>query len=158
MKYTDKTAGLTQLVVKICYGLLALAVVVFPLLMQAHEGDWYFFVMIAVHGRYLIIPFYIAVPAGYAALICLDKLLNNLKRDIVFDKKNVALLNRIAYYCLFAAAVSAVSFVVIAVVYKSIETLIMLGMGEAFMALVVRVVSNVFKKAIEIKEEHDLVV
>jgi len=158
MKYTDKTAGVTQVCVKVCYFLLAASVAAFPLLMQAQEDDWYYFVMIAGHGRYLIVPFYLVVPAGYAALICLDKILSNLKKDCVFDSRNVQLLNRITGCCLYAAAVGLVSYIIIAVIYKSIETVFLLAAGEAFMALVVRVVRNVFKKAIEIKEENDLTV
>lgn len=158
MKYSDRAVGFTHFAVRLCYVLLAASVVAFPMLMKAQEGDIYYFVMLAVHGRYLIVPFYLVVPAGYAALICLDKILSNLKKDKVFDYQNVRLLNLITWCCLYAAGVGVVSFVVIAVQYKSIETVILLAFGEAFMALVVRVVRNVFKKAIEIKEENDLVV
>lgn len=156
--YKDKSVGITQTVVRLCYFLLAGAVAVFPLLMKAQEGDWYYFVMIAVHGKYLIYPFYAVVPAGYVALVCLDKILTNLKQDVVFSLKNVKLMNIITAACLYAACIGAVSYVIIAVIYKSIETVALLAMGEAFMALVVRVVRNVMKKAITIKEENDLVV
>ena len=158
MKYTDKTVSATHLSVRACYFLLAAAVVAFPVLMKAQEGDWYYFVMIAVHGKYLIYPFYAVVPAGYAALVCLDKILMNIKKDVVFDNRNVKLLNIITVCCLYAAAVGVIAFIIIAVKYKSIETVILLAFGEAFMALVVRTVRNIFKKAIEIKEENDLVV
>ncbi len=156
--YKDKTTGITHFAVRLCYVLLAAAVVAFPVLMKAHEGDWYYFVMIAVHGKYLIYPFYAVVPAGYIALICLDKILSNIKKDIVFDNSNIKLLNIITVCCLYAAVVGLVSFVIIAVLYKSIETVILLAFGEGFMALVVRVVRNIMKKAIEIKEDNDLVV
>ena len=158
MKYNDKTTGLTHFVVRLCYVLLAAAVIMFPVLMRAGEGDWYYYVMIAVLGKYLIYPFYAVVPLGYAALICLDKLLINIKKDIVFDSVNVKLLNAVAYCCLFASVIGLVSFIIISVYYVSIETLILLSLGEAFMALVVRVVRNVFKKAIELKEENDLTI
>ncbi|MBR3149010.1 MAG: DUF2975 domain-containing protein [Eubacterium sp.] len=153
-----KSASLTHIVIRICYVLLALSVILFPILMKAQEGDAFYFVMIAQHGKYLIIPFYVVVPAGYAALICLDKILCNIKRNIVFDMSNVKLLNKITYCCLFASIVGFVSYAVIAVTYKSIETVILLALGEAFMALVVRVVRDIMQKAIEIKEDNDLVV
>ena len=79
-------------------------------------------------------------------------------KNIVFDISNIKLLNIITVCCLYAAAVGLVSFVIIAVLYKSIETVILLSFGEGFMALVVRVVRNIMKKAIEIKEDNDLVV
>ena len=95
MKYSIKSANLTQIIVKICYVLLAVSVILFPILMRQKDGDAFYFVMIAEHGRYLIFPFYAVVPAGYAALICLDKLLSNIKKDIVFDSRNVKILNSI---------------------------------------------------------------
>ena len=158
MKYSDKSAGVTQLAVRACYFLLAASVILFPYLMKMQEGDALYFVMIAGHGRYLIFPFYAVVPLGYIALICLDKILSNLKCDRVFDLKNVKYLNIITYCCLIASFIGLVSYIIIAVIYKSIETVILLSFGEAFMALVVRVVRNVFKKAIEIKEENDLTI
>ncbi|MCR5207046.1 MAG: DUF2975 domain-containing protein [Eubacterium sp.] len=156
--YNDKTTGITHFAVRLCYALLAAAVIAFPILMRAREGDWYYFVMIAVHGKYLIYPFYAVVPLGYVALVSLDRLLSNIKKDIVFDERNVKLLNVLTVCCILAALVGSVSFVVIACIYKSIETVILLAMGEGFMALVVRVVRNILKKAIEIKEDNDLVV
>ena len=153
-----KSASLTHFVVRLCYFLLAVAVILFPIFMREYEGSPFYFVMIAQHGKYLIYPFYAVVPAGYAALICLDKILTNIKRDIVFDVSNVKLLNKITYCCLYAAAVGFISYAIIAHMYKSIETVILLALGEAFMALVVRVVRDVLKKAIEIKEDNDLVV
>ena len=153
-----KSVSITHFVVRLCYFLLAASVILFPVLMKQQDGDTFYFVMIAEHGKYLIYPFYAVVPAGYAALICLDKLLTNIKHDIVFDERNVSILNAITVCCLIAAAVGLVAYVVIALIYKSIETVILLALGELFMALVVRVVRDVFNKAIEIKEDNDLVV
>ncbi len=153
-----KSASLTHIVIRVCYVLLAVSVILFPILMRAQDGDRFYFVMIAQHGRYLIYPFYAVVPAGYAALICLDKILVNIKKNIVFDKSNVALLKKITLCCIFAFSVGIASYIIIALIYKSIETVILLAFGEAFMALVVRVVSDVMQKAIEIKEDNDLVV
>ncbi len=158
MKYSIKSANLTQIIVKICYVLLAVSVILFPILMRQKDGDAFYFVMIAEHGRYLIFPFYAVVPAGYAALICLDKLLSNIKKDIVFDSRNVKILNSISLCCIYAALVGIISYAVIALCYKSVETVILLAFGEAFMALVVRVVRDVMQKAIEIKQDNDLVV
>ena len=154
----DKSTSLCQWVIRICYVLLLGAVVAFPFLMRVQVGNPFYFVMIATHGKYLIYPFYAVVPAGYIALICLDKIMGNLKKDIVFDLKNIKLMNIITVCCIYAALVGLVSYIVIALMYKSIETVILLAMGEAFMALVIRVIANVINKAIEIKEDNDLVV
>ena len=154
----SKSTSICQWVIRLCYVLLLGAVIAFPFLMRVEEGNPLFFVMIATHGKYLIYPFYAVVPAGYIALICLDKIMGNLKKDIVFDTKNIKLMNTITLCCIYAALVGLVSYIIIALMYKSIETVILLAMGEAFMALVIRVIANVIKKAIEIKEDNDLVV
>jgi len=154
----DKSTSVCQWVIRLCYVLLLGAVIAFPFLMKAPADSAFYFAMTATHGRYLIYPFYAVVPAGYIALVCLDRIMCNLKRDIVFDMKNIKLMNIITACCLFASAVGFVSYTVIAIIYKSIETVILLAMGEAFMALVIRVIANVIRKAIGIKEDNDLVV
>ncbi|MBE6741233.1 MAG: DUF2975 domain-containing protein [Ruminococcaceae bacterium] len=154
----QKTTALCQVIVRICYVLLLGAVIAFPFLMKVPVGSAFHFVMIAGHGKYLIFPFYAVVPAGYIALICLDKIMGNILSDIVFDSRNVKLMNIVTACCLYASAVGLISYIIIAIIYKSIETVILLSMGEAFVALVVRVLRNVMKKAIEIKEDNDLVV
>ena len=153
-----KTTALCRVIIRICYVLLLAAVIAFPFLMKIPDGKPFYFVMIAGHGKYLIYPFYAVVPAGYAALICLDRIMGNILKDIVFDSRNIKLMNIVTYCCLYAAAVGLISYIIIALIYKSIETVILLAMGEAFVALVVRVLRNVMKKAIEIKEDNDLVV
>ena len=67
-------------------------------------------------------------------------------------------MNIITVCYIYAALVGLISYIIIALIYKSIETVILLAMGETFMALVIRVIANVIKKAIEIKEDNDLVV
>ena len=71
------SVSITHFVIRLCYVLLAAAVVLFPLFMRVQDGSPFYFVMLAQHGKYLIFPFYAVVPAGYAALICLDKIMIN---------------------------------------------------------------------------------
>ena len=139
-----RSTTLCQIVIRICYVLLLGAIIAFPFLMRVKEGNPFFFVMIGTHGKYLIYPFYAVIPAGYIALICLDRIMGNILKDVVFDRKNVKLMNIICYCCIFASLVGFISYIIIALIYKSIETVILLSMGEMFVALVVRVLSNVF--------------
>ena len=154
----SKSTSICQWVIRLCYVLLLGAVIAFPFLMKIQDGEPFYFVMIAGHGKYLIYPFYAVVPAGYAALICLDKIMSNILKDVVFDKKNIRLLDIITACCIYASLIGLISYIIIAFIYKSIETVILLSMGEAFVALVIRVVRNVINKSIEIKEDNDLVV
>lgn len=152
---TDKSILITQCVIKACYALLAVVAVALPFLLS--NGFFHFEILSQIKS-YIIGPFYAVVPAGYVALACLDKLLINIKKDIVFDAKNVKLLKSISLACAFAGFVGLASFVFILIEDFMFETMLVLSAGEFFMALVVRVVKNVFEKAIELKEENDLTI
>lgn len=125
---------------------------------------------------FYIVPFYISAPAGYIALVCLDKLLIHIKQGIVFDNKNVKLLRIFSWLCFF---VSMVTFLFVAVVifrmyldtvgainvyfitiadwYYSIFAF-SVAVAELFVGVVVRVVKNIFEAAIKIKEENELTI
>lgn len=152
---TDKSISITQWIIRVCYILLALVSVALPFLLT--NGFFHFEILSQIKS-YIIFPFYAVVPAGYVALVCLDQLLSNIKKDIVFDRKNTKLLRAISYACVYAGMVGLLSFIFILIKDFMFETMLALASGEFFMALVVRVVKNVFDKAIELKEENDLTI
>ena len=162
MKHSEKSVLLTQIIVKACYVLLLTGVIGLPLLVYKEPlsfmRSFAELNIIKFCGRNIIIPFYLVVPAGYAVLVCLDKLLGNVKANKVFERSSVTLLRIISYCCFYAAAVGLVSYFVIAATSTPLESIFILSLGEGFVGLVVRVVKNVFEKAIEIKEENDLVI
>lgn len=155
----EKSVLLTQFIVRACYVLLAAAVIILPFIFK-EEGDSVRINMLATLGKYVIAPFYVLVPAGYAALICIDKLLINIKKEIVFDVKNVKLLRIISWCCFYAAIACVSSFIIIAIVKNYIlgTALILVGAGALFMGLILRVIKNVFEHAIVIKDENDLTI
>lgn len=159
MNSKERSVFLTQLIVRACYVLLAAAVIVLPIMFKTYN-DPDRINMISELGRYVMGPFYAMVPAGYVALVCIDKLLMNIKKDIVFDKKNVKLLRIISWSCFYAAAVCVIAFVLVWLTfsYGVGIGLMLLTAGAGFMGLVVRVVKNVFEAAIEIKDENDLTI
>lgn len=159
MNSKERSVFLTQLIVRACYVLLAAAVIVLPIMFKTYNAPDKIN-MISELGKYVLGPFYAMVPAGYVALVCIDKLLMNIKKDIVFDKKNVKLLRIISWSCFYAAAVCIVAFVLVWLTfsYGVGIGLILLTAGAGFMGLVVRVVKNVFEAAIEIKDENDLTI
>lgn len=152
---SDKSIKLTHFIVRLCYVLLGAVAIALPFVL---ENGLFEFEILGQIKSYIYFPFYLVVPAGYIALICLDKLLKNVKSDLVFDNKNVNLLRIISYACFYAGFVGLTSFVVVLALDFMFETLIVLACGEMFMGLVVRVVKNIFERAIEIKEENDLTV
>lgn len=151
----NKSVRITHFIVRVCYALLAAAAVVLPIILN---NGFYEFDILGEIKSYIIGPFYAVVPAGYIALICLDKLLINIRKEIVFDSKNVTLLRIISWACFYAGLVGLLSFVIILIMDFMFETLFVLAIGEMFMGLVVRVVKNVFEAAIEIKEENELTI
>ena len=151
----DKSVRLTHFIVRACYVLLAAVAIALPVIL--HNG-FYEFDILGEISEYILGPFYAVVPAGYVALICLDKLLINIRKEIVFDSKNVKLLRIISWACIYAGCVGMLSFIIILAMKFMFETLLILAIGELFMGLVVRVVKNVFEAAIKIKDENDLTI
>lgn len=155
----ERSVLLTQAIVRICYVLLAAAVIILPFVFKEY-GSENRISMISELGRYVMGPFYAIVPAGYVALICIDKLLMNIKKELVFDAKNVKLLRVISWSCFYAAVVCVAAFVLIWITftYSVGLGLVILAAGAGFMGLVVRVVKNIFEAAIVIKDENDLTI
>lgn len=160
--YQNKSVGILKVIIKICY--ILLAAVVFAMLFITTgtitwDGDS-FKLIEEFQVRLLSFPFYAVVPAGYAALVCIDKLLTNIKKDLVFEAETLKYLNIISYACVYASVVGIVSVVIslISDVYDFIIVFSLLSLGELFMAIVLQVIKQVFKKAIDIKEENELTI
>lgn len=151
----DKSIRVTQIAVRICYFLLGGAAVAFPFLIDYDLAE---FEVLSEIKMQALPTFYCVVPAGYVALVCLDKLLSNCKNSVVFDYKNVKLLNIISWACFYAGAVGLITFVALLFSGTVFETMIVLSAGEFFMFLVVKVVKFILQSAVEIKEENDLTV
>lgn len=154
----DKSVMLTQIIVKSCYVLLALAVVGLPFILKYYPYPFVNIDLLEELGEYIIAPFYCVVPLGYTALVCIDKLLGNIKNGVVFNKQNVKYLRLISWCCFGAAFVGLLSFAIIWAVYMPFETFLVLVAGEIFMGLILRVVKNCFEEAIALKEENELTI
>lgn len=150
-----KSFKLTQIIVRVCYVVLGAVAVALPFLLT--NGFFHFEILTQIKN-YILAPFYCVVPAGYVALVCLDKLLINIKSEKVFIEQNIKLLNLISWACFYAGCVGLITFIAILLKDFMFETMLVLASGEYFMWLVVRVVKHVFEKAIELKEENDLTI
>ena len=164
----EKSVLLTQFIVRACYVLLAAAVVALLVLFNSYG----YILKDGVYkiGICAVAMFCIIVPFGYTALISIDKLLMNIKKEIVFDVKNVKLLSTISRSCFGAAVVCFSSFIAGCIVFQAGErnqilfaiiclaAILLLSMGAGFMGLILRVIKNVFEHAIIIKDENDLTI
>ena len=152
---SDKSVRLTHFIVRACYAVLIALSVTLPILLD--KGIFKFDILTEIKD-YVLWPFYAVVPAGFLALFCLDRLLANIRKERVFEAKNVKLLRLISYACIYAGFVGLISFIVILTRNFMFETMLVLSAGEFFMGLVVRVVKNIFEAAIKLKYENDLTI
>lgn len=99
----------------------------------------------------LLLTIYACVLPGMISLICLDRLLANIKREEIFVEKNVKLL-RVLSWC---------SFIVSAILFISgfyYILFVIIAVCAAFLGLILRVIKNVFEQAMVIKIENDFTI
>ena len=88
---------------------------------------------------------------GWVLLWAMWRLLGNLRRGQVFTEDNIRLLGRVSLCCAAAAVVCAAGS------FFYLPFLIAVA-AAGFMALIVRIVRNVFQKALDMKNELDLMI
>ena len=88
---------------------------------------------------------------GWVLLWALWRLLGNLRQAQVFTEENIALLQRVSLCC------AAAALFCVAGCFFYLPFLIAVA-AASFMALIVRIVRNVFQKALDMKNELDLMI
>lgn len=88
---------------------------------------------------------------GWILLWAMWKLLGSLQRGQVFTEDNIRLLGRVSLCCGAAAVICAVGFLFYTPFLIPVA-------AAAFMALIVRIVRNVFRTALDMKTELDYTV
>lgn len=83
-----------------------------------------------------------------AALYHLHCLLNNIRKEIVFEKCNVKCLRYLSWCCLAAGVIYVISGFYFALFW-------VLAVMAVFISLILRVIKNVFAQAVQLKEEND---
>lgn len=144
----DKSILLSQ----VCVGLFALLLLVLDL------GAYWIcpgFVGARTMGEpmalWLMVTVYLCSVPGWLLLWSMWRLLGNLRRERVFVAENVRSLRRVSWCCAAAAFICLLS----CLYYLPF---IFAAGAAAFMALIVRLVKNVFQQAIAMKSELDLTV
>lgn len=158
--YNDKTTFALKSIIKVCYvGLAVGAIGLIALGFLRSDG---ISLINGAEKKYFtfLFSFLFQLPAGYATLVLVDKLLNIVQRDMVFENKTVKYLDSVSYCCFYAGIISVVT--IVASLIEGIDTFMLwffiLALGEMFMALLLKVIKKIFSKAIELKEENDLTV
>ena len=102
-------------------------------------------------GKRMMITIYLCSVFGWLLLWKLWRLLRNIRAQIVFDLKNVALLRAVSWCCVGAGLICLGS----SVYYLPF---LAIAIAAGFMALIVRIVKNVFEQAILMKVDLDLTI
>ena len=118
------------------------AVFILPWLLEFYEK------MTGVDSSDLMIPLYISALPGLVCVVCLLFLLLNIRKSEIFVEKNIILL-RILSWCCFVVGVDYLCFSLNRV------SMLLLSFAAFFFGMILRVIKNVFDKAIEIREEND---
>ena len=100
----------------------------------------------------LMTALYISSVPGIISVLSLLKLLFNIRKNEIFVKGNVTLLQILSYCCMFVGAEY------IAICYRKYIAMIFVGFAALFIGIILRVIKNVFDKAIEIREENDFTI
>lgn len=150
MRGKDRSVVLTSVLVKAVYVLVGACCVAAPFLVKRYDS------LVIASGQEsvflpLLITLYCAVPFAVVALVCLDMLLRNIRKEQPFITQNVTLL-RIISYCCFGEILVFAYFAVL----KPFAAVVMIACG--FMGLILRVVKNVFEQAVSIREENDFTI
>ena len=99
----------------------------------------------------LLICLYSCSLPGYLVLYDLYRLLQNLEASRVFTEDNVKRMRRVSWCCLAVSLFCLAASVVWA-------SLLVVALAAALMGLIVRIVKNVFVRAIRMKDELDLTI
>ncbi len=144
----NKAVKLSLAAVALCLFAAAGLAVAMPWLL-----DWYVkYRHLRETGRLaFLIAFYGCLPFVLTALICLWRLLLNIRNERVFSETNSRLMAVVSWCCAAVAAVTLGAF-------RWYPPLIFITLSMAFLFLIVRVVRNCFIAAIALKEENALTI
>lgn len=146
----DKSIVLSQILIKICYVIVAACSIFAPRLVSLYDSAAASQGLESVFTP-LLVTLYCCVPPAVVALVCLDILLHNIKNNQAFIAKNVTMLRIISYCCFFVALV----FVYFSILRPFAFSIVF---AAAFFGMILRVVKNCFQQAIAIREENDFTI
>ena len=153
MNWTKDRSIMLSRVCVVVFAVLLLALDVSAVLMvpMVERRTQMFLMLVTLdHGTWVVLVALCSVFA-WPALWKLWRLLGNLMRENVFVEDNVRLMRAVSWCCVgVAASCFACGFEYV--------PLFVLAAAAGFMALIVRIVKNVFQQAISMKSELDLTV
>ena len=158
----SKSATLSLVCTRILIGAAIAIAIVLPFILSG-EVDNIFYGASADSGilfmgmsiemiRALYICAYASLVFAIIALLSLDKLLQNIRKDMVFTNPNVKCLRTISWCCFAIAIIMLCGWPFISYV------LVFVAAAAAFFGILMRVVKNVIEAACELKDENDFTI
>lgn len=148
--YDKYKSSIVSIIATFIFAALVIAAcVLLPILIKIYMGDAY----MTDTGRKLAlyICLYISGASGLVISYLLLRILFNIRKNVVFDRKNVRFARYISWCCFaICAAFFALGFFV--------RFSFVISFAAAFIGLIVRVAKNLLNEAVDIKEENDLTV
>lgn len=149
MKHYQTSARITQYAVRFLAVLMLVLLACFPVLVERYHQ--HFRPLYQSERIAIIAGFYTCAGAVLLALWHMERLLGNILKTKLFTTQNVSHIRVVRWCCLF------VSLVCLCAAF-GFPSLLFLSTIMAFLSLVVTVVGQVMKAAVEIREENDLTI
>ena len=129
--------------------LIAVFLIFFPSMVDSYHRN---FRPLSSSERYALLgAFYLSAVAVEFAMFHMVKLLGNILREELFTGENVHHIRMVRWCCVAVSAICLFAFF-------GFPSMIFISTIMAFLALVVTVVGQVMKAAVELREENDLTV
>lgn len=143
LKWTEPMSLLlSSVIVKILAVLFAAACVYAPFAVKGFAEQF------GLNIPLFMTVFYLCAVFAFTALFFLNRLLKNIRKAEIFIDENVRILRILSWCCYLVGITMAV--------YSIWEyPFIVISAAAAFFGLIIRVLKNVFRKAVEIREEND---
>ena len=149
MKHYQYSATVTLWASRVVAVLIAVFLIFFPRMVESYHQN---FRPLANSERYALLgAFYLSAVAVEIAMYHMDRLLCNILRADLFTGRNVRHIRFVRWCCL------AVSIICLCASF-GFPSLLFLSCIMAFLCLVVTVVGQVMKAAVELREENDLTI
>ena len=149
MKHYIFSAKVTLWASRFVAALIAVFLIFFPGMVQSYHEN--FRPLSDSERNALLGAFYASAVAVELAMYHMDKLLRNILRAELFTRENVHHIRMVRWCCFWVSIVCLFAFF-------GFPSMIFISTIMAFLALVVTVVGQVMKAAVELREESDLTI
>ena len=149
MKHYQFSATVTLWASRFVAALIAVFLVFFPRMVESYHRN---FRELYDSERYALLgAFYLSAVAVEIAMFHMVRLLRNILRAELFTSENVSHIRYVRWCCFWVSLVCLFAFF-------GFPSMIFISTIMAFLALVVTVVGQVMKAAVELREENDLTI